>query len=702
MFFKEKIWINWKLEKTKDGKTTKIPYQTDGNKASSTDPETWSTYEKAKENIDKFSGIGIVLDPRFGVLGIDFDHCVEELELKNKKIEDFIKRANTYCEYSPSGTGVHLLFKCTGKLELERNKQIFNKETGEAIEVYNNGRYFTYTENEHELSKEVREISPEEFIDLLKTLGYPWKKKDKEKPTSEIKGGVDLTDEQILEKAFNSKTGGKFKKLYEGDTSEYNNDASSADFALCSSLAFWTGKDKERMRNLWLDSPLGQRDKTQKRKDYQDRTLENAIDSTNEVYSPHREIDYDEEFIMSKGSKNTDPVPLLILENICRVLETDELFKGKFRMNDFSHLVETCWNNTEWINLYDGCILDVVRLISQKYEPFRKVQKTMVTDAIFSVANNHKVNPPRDYFSSLVWDGKPRLNSWLHHAYGVPDDELHQAIGSNWLKGLVKRVMKPGCIFDEVLTLESKQGWRKSTSIRELGSPWHVETSESADNKDFYITLAQNVIVEFSEGEIFNRTSVQKLKAEITKTEDQFRPPYERGIIKFKRSCVFAVTTNQLDLKDDTGNRRWLPVQLEKPADVEWIKENRDQIFAEAYHRVIIVGETTHEYPKDSLEELQDSRTERTVEDEKILNWYATLSKEEREDGISIIDVSEVVHSTDSPDMLKQKQMAGALRRLGLEKRQKKIDGKNHMRWFPSEKTNKILSKIISNPIKDF
>lgn len=260
--------------------------------------------------------------------------------------------------------------------------------------------------------------------------------------------------------------------------------------------------------------------------------------------------------------------------------------------------------------------------------------------------------------------------------------------------------MQPGCIFDEVLALESKQGWRKSTSIRELGKPWHVETTHSMDDKDFYILISQNIIVEFSEGEIFDRNSVKKIKAEVTKTEDQFRPPYERGSLKFKRSCVFAVTTNKLELKDDTGNRRWLPVSLEKVADIDWIKENRDQLFAEAYHRVIINGESTHEYPLE-LEDLQDSRAEWSDDDEEIMLWYAGLTDQEREDGITItMGFNQGLKGEKKPTKIDEIRIGGILRKtLKLENKVVRIKGSTVRRWVPTEKTKKIISLISKDLI---
>ena len=687
---KQPIWVGWKLVKKPDQpKPTKVPIQKDGNFASSTNAVTWATYDQLPGNK------GIVFEPTVGIIGVDFDNCVTDGEITNEQIAKFVKASKTYIEYSPSGTGIHLLFKSTERIDLESNKHHLTDT--ESVEVYTWGRYFTFTGNEHPDSKPLMEIDADMFIQLLTQLGYPWKSRIEQLPEM-VESTSYLSKEDVLTKMFASKNGEKMKRLYDGDTTDYHNDQSNADFNLCLTLSFWTNRDRSLIEQIWLESPLGQRDKTQKRQDYRTRTIDRAIAYTKDVYKPparqlaaqHEEDDIDYDFVLKKTKD--DYVPDLIILNINRVLRKHPEFAGKFRRNVFSHMVETCYDSQKWETLTDGVILRVREFIAENFYFFSRLSNQMTQEAILTVAEDNRVNPPRDYFSGLVWDGVPRLNSWLHHVYGVPDDELHQQIGANWMKGLVKRVMQPGCQFDHVLILVSGQGMRKSTSIRLLGQPWHVETTHSTDNKDFYLLLAQNVIVEFSEGEILDRTSVKKLKAEITKTEDQIRPPYERGIIRMPRSCVFAVTTNELEFKDSTGNRRWLPVTLGKTADIEWLLEHRDQLFAEAYHRAIISNEQIHEF-SDELGKVQDNFLEWSDYDEKIFDWLCEMPNIE-EEGIALHDAVRAAYGQEIRITgLEEKRVSGTLRGLlKMESRNKREDGAVRKRWFPTDKTMEIIS----------
>ena len=413
------------------------------------------------------------------------------------------------------------------------------------------------------------------------------------------------------------------------------------------------------------------------------------------------------DYVMS-GGKNE--YPLLIMENVCRLLESDE-YKGKLRFNEFSHATEVLNPNGAWNDMSDGDIFHLQRWLSSDYFFLAKISREMVTQAMMGVSRNQIINPPRDYLKSVVWDKEPRLATWLNEAFGAPADELYDAIGSNWIKGLVKRVLHPGCQFDEVLVLEGEQGTRKSSALRALGTPWHVETTYSSD-KDFFQVLAKNTIVEFSEGDILSRAGVRQVKALITKTEDQYRVPYGRTTDTIKRGCVFAMTTNDTDyLKDETGNRRWLPVKLTKEADVDWITDNRDQLYAEAYHRVEVLKETTWEYPKDELNELQESRTVAETHQEEIEDWYLGLSMTKRSDGVTVKEafigaIAEIHEHRATPMMDKNTEweISRALRKMGLNPKTVRLGDlkeKVARRWIFSDDTKrKFRGRWADKPLE--
>lgn len=99
----------WKYEE-RDGSRTKVPYQTNCLCADSSNKVTFTDYAIAVRHRAAYDGIGIGV---FGdICAIDIDSCVENGVL-SYMAKDIITRMNTYTEYSPSGTGMRILFKAS-------------------------------------------------------------------------------------------------------------------------------------------------------------------------------------------------------------------------------------------------------------------------------------------------------------------------------------------------------------------------------------------------------------------------------------------------------------------------------------------------------------------------------------------------------------------------------------------------------------
>lgn len=701
-YSKEKRWVLFKIESRK-GKTTKIPYAITGKLASSTDEKTWSTYDEAERHMKGYDGVGIVFTPAQTLLGIDIDHVVEGNKILKEflYIKKFVDEANTYTEVSPSKTGLHLFFELEGPLKLTANRHA-------PFEAYTSGRYFTVTGKSFGKEKEIRKVSPSEALEILNKIGYPWNKEEATAPGPIAASIRSMSDSDLLEKMFSSKNGAKIEALYNGDLSGSGGNASSADLAFCSHLAFWTGRNPKTIESIWMASPLGSREKTQKRQDYRERTIRAAIKNCKEVYesqavklakvSPGLEL-------LFTVNRFKEEVFVQNTENMCRILRAHPEFAGNFRYDIFRNVFEQCLAG-KWKPFEDNDAVRVQTRIQVLYPPFLKVGKEIVYDAMVKVAKENEIDSAADWLRSLTWDGEARLDGWISSAYGTENDEYHQKVGANWVKGLVKRIIEPGSKFDYVLVLEGKQGIRKSTSLLVLGQSWHVETTMSTDNKDFFMQFQGKAIIEFSEGETLSRTEVKRMKAIITMQSDKYRPPYERTSQDFPRRCVFAMTTNQDQyLKDETGNRRWLPVAIKQNVNIDWLKENRDQLFAEAYHRVITLKETTYEFPEEETARQQSLRQAIDPREEQIYNWYwKKLGNTEREAGITTRDAYVMGVQNGSAfgrEMSRIDEiMVGSMLREGLKLDRRRImnEGSRYYRYYESPES-KALAPLEKNEI---
>jgi len=70
---------------------------------------------------------------------------------------------------------------------------------------------------------------------------------------------IHLNDQQLIAKARRAKNGDAFARLWNGDTTAHNGNHSDADLALCSHLAFWTGRDAAQIDRLFRQSGLMRR-----------------------------------------------------------------------------------------------------------------------------------------------------------------------------------------------------------------------------------------------------------------------------------------------------------------------------------------------------------------------------------------------------------------------------------------------------------
>lgn len=148
-------WVGWRNE-TPEGssRVTKVPYNlATGTKASSTDPSHWIEYPVPPEIPDEYDGIGFVLTKEVGIVGIDLDDCLNPGNgvIKPWAKDLLLKFGQTYCEISPSGTGIKIF--AGGSLPGggrkvfvdSRGTVTVQSESDGAIEMYDTGRYFTVT-----------------------------------------------------------------------------------------------------------------------------------------------------------------------------------------------------------------------------------------------------------------------------------------------------------------------------------------------------------------------------------------------------------------------------------------------------------------------------------------------------------------------------------------------------------------------------
>jgi len=114
-----------------------------GKGADCNDPTSWGTYEEARATWDSnpewYAGIGFEFVKDQGITGIDLDKCIIDNEFTEKSWE-IIEALNSYTEYSPSGTGVHIWVR--GSIP---NNFLGRENENPRVEIYDHLKYFTVT-----------------------------------------------------------------------------------------------------------------------------------------------------------------------------------------------------------------------------------------------------------------------------------------------------------------------------------------------------------------------------------------------------------------------------------------------------------------------------------------------------------------------------------------------------------------------------
>lgn len=276
-------WCLWSYVE-REGKFSKVPFQTDGKMALANTPATWSSFA-AVEYVQRekgFEGIGFMFSKDDEYIGIDIDKCIDESGNLSDFANEIIERLDSYTEFSPSGKGVHIIVK--GQLP-SYIKGTGKKSVKYGLEIYQNGRYFTMTgdaENEngiYDRTDELEEILQEFFT------------KEELEGNADLIIGESTNDEDdgvTWERMFKSKSGSEIKAMFDGELI-VDNDHSSTDLALANHLAFWCDKDYWKMDRMFRQSNL-YRDKWDEMrgdKTYGEMTLLNAISTTSSVVSDH-------------------------------------------------------------------------------------------------------------------------------------------------------------------------------------------------------------------------------------------------------------------------------------------------------------------------------------------------------------------------------------------------------------------------------
>jgi len=279
-------WLVWKgiPSKNRPGKMDKIPYQINGNKASTTNPDTWTTFEKAMDALQsgEYQGVGFVFTKETPFSGVDIDSCIKDGKI-DESAKELLVELTSYTEVSPSGKGLHIIVK--GKKPGTRSRK-----KGSNVEIYSSARFFTITGNV--LDGSLNAIMERQDV-LDKIYKDMFNSNDKPVPPNTAKASIsslDMSDQEIISRAMTAANNEKFSDLWAGRWDKHFSSQSEADESLCFMLTFWTRKDAKQIDRLFRASGLYREkwDEMRGEQTYGQRTIAAALINQQEVYQADR------------------------------------------------------------------------------------------------------------------------------------------------------------------------------------------------------------------------------------------------------------------------------------------------------------------------------------------------------------------------------------------------------------------------------
>lgn len=375
-------------------------------------------------------------------------------------------------------------------------------------------------------------------------------------------------------------------------------------------------------------------------------------------------------------ARNNHGVPYTNVDNVLRILEGEPRFKNLVWFDEFHQRYFTKWESEsvrEWRDIDDISLT----VHFQRHLGFPRMTVFAVNQAVMKFAINNIRNEPKDWLDTLTWDQVPRLSNFLHDCFGAADNEYTRAVSKNWWIAMIARILSPGCKVDNMVILEGGQGKFKSSALGIIGGPWFTEANESVTSKDFYMVLQGKLLVEISELDAFSKAEVNTIKKVISCQTDRYRMPYARAPQDFPRRSIFVGTTNEDEyLKDPTGARRFWPVRTGN-IDLEKIREQRSQLFAEA-RDLYLAKHTWYEVPIDLAREEQDQRRDHDEWEHAVISYLHN-----RSGYVFLSDIAKEALNIelDRFDKSVQMRLARIIRRLGWARSQERILGANTKVW---------------------
>ena len=220
---------------------------------------------------------------------------------------------------------------------------------------------------------------------------------------------------------------------------------------------------------------------------------------------------------------------------------------------------------------------------------------------VLAVLQSHRipdVHPLREYvLKCSPWEeGQPDVLSWLAQrvtvAGGEAEQELWRKCFIKWFVAMVASWLRDDVVNQQVLVLIGRQGIFKTTWLEHLLPPelraYGCKMANSTQlNKDERLRIAEYGLIALDEIDAMGTKELNVMKSVITASDVSERAAYGYTKERRIRLASFCASGNKQEfLTDLTGNRRWLPFQVEAIANPFYITLPYEAIYAQARYLI--------------------------------------------------------------------------------------------------------------------
>ena len=244
-----------------------------------------------------------------------------------------------------------------------------------------------------------------------------------------------------------------------------------------------------------------------------------------------------------------------------------------------------------WTPLNDRIVNSLWKEMSQQQEKVVRVQDMYRVIESDFVPEFH---PFRYYLEHLPpWDGQSDYILEMSVSVNVRGDVQEQLLFAEylkkWLVGMVAGWLDAKVVNNVILVLIGEQGSYKTTWFNyllppELSNYFYTKTNAQRMGRDDLLTLAQYGLVCCEELDTMRPSELNQLKAAVTMPSIDERAAYAHFHEHRMHIASFCGTGNNVQfLADPTGNRRWLPFEVQSIMSPREHPFNYEGIYAQAY-----------------------------------------------------------------------------------------------------------------------